>query len=363
MTEKCYELFLSGIGAEATKKQYQYHLKRFLKETKLRSHTALLDLDDETRQDLVERYVLMLKKRNLRKPSIKNAICAIELFFDMNKKIIHKKILRKMISSQGDYIPGGEKAYTDEDVRKMLLETHDTRSKALIHFMASTASRPAAIDDPVLTFRNLRPMERGCAAIYIYEDSKEHYWGFLTPEAMKAVLDYRDERVRDSEKISKDSPIFRADYRFGDEPVKPLHHDNASQIIRRIVQKSKIERIKSGYRFDKALNTAFRKRFDTIVKSTNGINPHLAEKLMGHSVSIPLDNTYFDPELDRLFKEFVKIIPALTVDESLKLKSEIKAKNDLIKKQESEKDQLIKDFSERLSNTEKILKHFNLEGN
>jgi len=268
-----------------------------------------------------------------------------------------------MISSQGDYIPGGEKAYTDEDVRKMLLETREIRSKALIHFMASTASRPGAIDDPVLTFRNLRPMELGCGAIFIYQDSKEHYWGLLTPEAMKAVLDYRDERVKDGEKISKDSPIFRADYRFGDEPVKPLHRDNASQIIRRIVQKSKIERIKSGYRFDKALNTAFRKRFDTIVKSINGINPHLAEKLMGHSVSIPLDNTYFDPELDRLFEEFVKIIPALTVDESLKLKAEIKAKNDLIKKQESEKDQSIKDISERLANAEKILSHLNLDKN
>jgi len=128
-----------------------------------------------------------------------------------------------------------------------------------------------------------------------------------------------------------------------------------------IVQKSKIERIKSGYRFDKALNTAFRKRFNTIVKSTNGINPHLAEKLMGHSVTIPLDNTYMDPEIDKLFNEFVKVIPALTVDESLKLKAEIKAKNDLIKKQESEKDTLIQEFRERLTNAEKILSRFKKE--
>jgi len=239
------------------------------------------------------------------------------------------------------------------------LETREIRSKALIHFMASTASRPGGIDDPVLTFRSLRPMELGCGAIFIYEDSKEHYWGLLTPEAMKAVLDYRDQRVRDGEKISKDSPIFRADYRFGDEPVKPLHRDNASQIIRRVVQKSKIERIKSGYRFDKALNTAFRKRFDTIVKSTNGINPHLAEKLMGHSVSIPLDNTYFDPELNRLFEEFVKIIPALTVDESLKLKAEIKAKNDFIKKQESEKETRINKLEKKMSMLEKLLERAN----
>jgi len=47
----------------------------------------------------------------------------------------------------------------------------------------------------------------------------------------------------------------------------------------------------------------------------------------------------------------------------LNLKPKSRPKNDLIKKQESEKDQLIKDINERLSNAEKILKHFNLDKN
>jgi len=38
-----------------------------LKETKLKDFTALLELDDETRQDMLEKYVLMLKGRDLRK--------------------------------------------------------------------------------------------------------------------------------------------------------------------------------------------------------------------------------------------------------------------------------------------------------
>ncbi len=324
MPEKCYQLFLSGIATPATRKQYEYQLERFLKETKLKNFTALLELDDETRQDMLEKYVLMLKKRDLRKSTIVIALAAIELFFDMNKKLVHKKILRKMVSSQADYIPGGEKAYTDDDVRNMLGVTVDLRGKALIHFMASTGSRPASIDDPVLTFNNFRPMPMGCSAVFIYSDSKSHYWSFLTPEATNAILSYRDERLRDGEKVTKDAPIFRANYNgIGKSPVKPLSKDNASQIMRRIVERSKIERIKIRNRYDKALNTAFRKRFDTIIKSTDGINNNLAEKLMGHSVSIPLDNTYMDPEIDRLFNEFAKVIPALTVDATERQKLKI----------------------------------------
>ncbi len=342
MPEKCYQLFLSGIATSATRKQYEYQLRRFLKETKLKDFTALLELDDETRQDMLEKYVLMLKGRDLRKSTIVTALAAIELFFDMNKKLVHKKILRKMVSSQADYIPGGEKAYTDDDVHKMLSVTVDLRGKALIHFMASTGSRPGSIDDPVLTFKNFRPMPMGCSAVFIYSDSKSHYWSFLTPEATNAILSYRDERIRDGEKVTKDSPIFRADYNgIGKSPVKPLSKDNASQIMRRIVERSKIERIKIGNRYDKALNTAFRKRFDTIVKSTDGINNNLAEKLMGHSVSIPLDNTYMDPEIDRLFNEFVKVIPALTVDPTERQKATIhrlrKEKSELEKKNEEAK--------------------------
>jgi len=363
MPEKCYQLFLSGIATPATKKQYEYQLRRFLKETKLRDFTALLGLDDETRQDMLEKYVLMLKGRDLRKSTIVTALAAIELFFDMNKKLVHKKILRKMASSQADYIPGGEKAYTDEDVRKMLGVTVDLRGRALVHFMASTGSRPASIDDPVLTFRNFRPMPMGCSAVFIYEDSRSHYWGFLTPEATSAILAYRDERIRDGEKVTKDSPVFRADYNgIGKSPVIPLSKDNASQIMRRIVERSKIERIKVGNRYDKALNTAFRKRFDTIVKSTDGINNNLAEKLMGHSVSIPLDNTYIDPEIDKLFNEFVKVISALTVDPTERQKATIhrlrKEKSELERKNvelHSMKEDIDK-IKQRLSLAEKFEK-------
>jgi integrase/recombinase XerD len=338
MVERCYQLFLSGIRTEKTREKYEYYLQRFLAETKLKNFTILVGLDDETRQDLVEKYILMLKSRGLKRTSVRPVLYAIELFFDMNKKILHKTVLRKMVQGIPDHIRGGEKAYTDEDLRKMLDKAPDTRAKALIHFMASLGVRPGVLVDPVMTFGMVEPMPLDCLAVHIYENSNEHYWGFLTPEATNALQEYRDERIRHGEKITKDSPIFRADYHeVGVAPVKPLSEENAFQIIDRIVRNARIERIKIGNRYDKALNTGFRKRFNTIMKTTDGININLAEKLMGHSVTIPLDNTYLNAMKDKIFVEFRKAIPRLTINESERLKIENEVKQRKIEELESNK--------------------------
>ena len=334
-------MFLSGILTEKTREKYEYYLQRFLKETKLKNFTALIELDDETRQDIIEKYILFLKSRDLKRTSVRPVLYAIELFFDMNKKILHKTVLSKMVQGIPDHIKGGEKAYTDEDLRKMLEKAPDSRSKALIHFMASLGARPGVIIDPILTFGMTESMPLGCLAVHLYENSNEHYWGFLTPEATNALHEYRDNRIRDGEKLTRDSPVFRADYNeIGQAPVKPLVENNAYQIIDRIVKNSRIERIKIGNRYDKALNTAFRKRFNTIMKTIDGVNINLAEKLMGHSVTIPLDNTYLNALKDKLFIEFKKAIPELTIDNAKRLKFKNEEQSKKISELEKEKQQI-----------------------
>ena len=95
--EKCYQLFLSGIRNEKTRKKYEYYLQRFLNESKIKDFSALIELDDDTRQDIIEKYLLMLKEKGLKRSSVRPVLYAIELFFDMNKKILHKIVLRKMV--------------------------------------------------------------------------------------------------------------------------------------------------------------------------------------------------------------------------------------------------------------------------
>jgi hypothetical protein len=84
----------------------------------------------------------------------------------------------------------------------------------------------------------------------------------------------------------------------------------------------------------------FRKRFDTVLKSNKSVNISLAEKLMGHSTSIPLDNSYFKPVIDQLFDEYQKVIPELIIDDKYRFQEKLQEKDNQINQLES-KDQEI----------------------
>ena len=53
----------------------------------------------------------------------------------------------------------------------------------------------------------------------------------------------------------------------------------------------------------------------------------LAERLMGHSKTIPLDNSYFKPLVEQLFDEYQKAIPQLIIDEKYRLEEKLKQKD------------------------------------
>ncbi|NND87604.1 MAG: hypothetical protein HKM23_09875 [Nitrosopumilus sp.] len=71
MVEKCYQLFLSGIRTEKTREKYEYYLQRFLKEAKLKNFTSLIELDDEIVQDLLEKYIMMLRSKGLKRSGVR----------------------------------------------------------------------------------------------------------------------------------------------------------------------------------------------------------------------------------------------------------------------------------------------------
>ena len=96
-------------------------------------------------------------------------------------------------------------------------------------------------------------------------------------------------------------------------------------------------------RYDVACTHGIRKRWDTIVKSNSNVNLSIAEKLFGHSTSIPLDNRYFKPTLEVIFDEYKKVIPDLMISEEWKLKNQLKEKDieiDELKKKDLEIDRL-----------------------
>jgi len=79
------------------------------------------------------------------------------------------------------------------------------------------------------------------------------------------------------------------------------------------------------------------------------MNISLAEKMMGHSVTIALDNVYLDPTIEQLFQEFKKAIPELTIDNSTRKQAELdqmKQNQSEYEKEKMKYNNLTKDFEE-----------------
>jgi len=116
-------------------------------------------------------------------------------------------------------------------------------------------------------------------------------------------------------------------------------------MISRISRQIRGEKIDNRYEI--AGLQGLRKFFDTVLKSNININPNIAEKLTGHSTTFQLDNVYFKPSLDAMFKEYQKAIPELTITKEYKLVFENDEKSKQIQELES-KDKKIEQLESKI---------------
>jgi len=313
----------------------------------IKDYQDIVKDNTDTIQNWLEKWVIDQKNKGLRHSTIAGRLNAVELFLDMNKKVWYRKIVRKLLPSN-DEIPGGEVPFTTDELYRMLQVCKKPRDAAVLHFFASTAARPAAIEDPVLRKKHLVEIE-DCYGIKIYDGSKEGYWAFLTPEARKALDRYLKSRKRNGEEISDESPLFATN---PNEP-KTKHEWMSLFSVRRTFDKlfkaSGIERKKVGTRYDKAIVYGFRKRFNGILKMDNHVNSNIAEKLMAHKNG--LDGHYLKPTMVECFREFKKAIPFLTISDEARQKLKIESLEKIKSTSESkEKDvENLKKIAEKIS--------------
>ena len=320
MKNRSFDIFMGSIKSPVSRRVYTYSLNEFMKFHNIKNYDSILKFNTKKIQKLLTDWVMALKEKDLKSQTILSKLHAIEGFLDMNMIIYHKKILHKLIPSN-DYIPGGEIPFTNEEIQIMLDFTQKPRSKALIHFFASTGIRPAGIDDPILCLKHLEDMPNDCMAIKIYDGSRDNYWVFLTPEASKSLKHYLASRKLNGEELGDDSPIFTNTVKSNTKSQDHLSSKSARQIVFNILQKSGINRTKKGNRYDKATLYGFRKRFNTILKINNDVNSNIAEKLMAHKNG--LDGNYLKPTKEQCFIEFLKAIETLTISNEYRDKLKI----------------------------------------
>jgi len=313
----------------------------------LDDYDELAKLETDEIQKLLENWVREQKKKELISNTISTKLNAAELFFDMNKKYWYRKIVRKMLPDS-DRIPGGEVPFTTEEVLKIKQAAKKPRDIALIDFLACTGVRPGCLSDPVLRLKHLEDMPHGCKAIKVYDESREGYWSFLTPEATQSLDRYLKWRKFNHEELTEDSVLFKT-YDNPNTKKDYLTADSVREMLVNLMKLSGIERKKTNNRYDKSIVYGFRKRFNGILKMNPDVNSNIAEKLMGHKRG--LDGSYLKPTRKQCFAEFVKAIPELTISDEARDKAKIAS----LEQEKSEIEKLRSDVSKMKDSMESEL--------
>jgi len=348
--DEAWDNFVSAINNEKTLENYVRSLNEFMTFHYLRSYDEFINLPVHQIQNFLKEWINHLKSKNLRGNTISTKINPIELMLDMNEIVWAKRKIKRMIP-KSIHEKGGRRPITTEEIQLLLKATHDFRMIAIIHFLASTGTRPAMLTDPPLQFKHLKKkLSDDCYTVKIYDESSEGYWSFLTPEASSSF----DAYIRH---LDESSYLFATKQNARTRKNDYLSQDSVSRALSKLYKKAGIIRQKRGNRFDLAVTYGFRKRFNTILKLNNDVNSNIAEKLMAHKRG--LDGVYLQPTREECFAEFVKAVPFLTIAEEERQKTKIETLESKQAELENLQEHMENIISEKISQySSKFIKDF-----
>lgn len=336
-TTRCLILFYQAIRSESTRANYEKALSRFFEFAKTNydpnlTFESLVSIPQDKGQILLEDYLIYLKHDGKSYDIVKTAFQAIKHFFSMSDRMFNWDKIKKMRPEKKAKVQ--DIPHSKETISLMLGSIVSLEIKAVLMVLASSGCRVGMVEH----FRicDMKPMSNGCQRIVVYAEDKEEYSTFITQEAFGYVQKWLDRRRICGESLTERSLVFTK---------SALHY---SIYFSRLCKKLNVSQKVTRYRKNIAACHGLRKRFNTLLKTRNDVNPNLAERLLGHSTSISLDNSYFRPTIDALFDTYQKIIPELTIDESYLLQMEIAQKDEQIKTLQNDKDQRIKELEQKL---------------
>lgn len=341
----CFRKFLRSLNTDSSKETYGYKMQKFMKFAlefewvdNPENFEKLLELDSEKITDLLEDYVDFMEDRGDR--AVGTDLAAPELFFQNNRKLWHRELVRGGIK-RNKGTPGGEDPIEDSELYSVYFGVgDDLRKRVIVSFLSSLGIRPGALTDPVLCFKHLVEIENSYA-VKIYDESTDGYWGFLIPEARQDLDNYKAQRIAGGENITPESPILATLPSRWNAKNPYMTDDNLKEILQ-VMIRDKVKRTKTGNRYNKALVTMFRKRFNTKLKLNNQVNSNVAELVMAHKLPGAQGN-YTKPTMEECYKEVKKAIPELTIDPTKRIEAELQLKQgeiNLLEKKTKKIDQL-----------------------
>jgi integrase len=248
--------------------------------------------------------------------AILNYLNAVKGFYKINDIVLNVHKINKFMPEQIKVKK--DRAYTHEEISKVL-DVADERMRVVILLLASSGIRLGAI--PTIGLRNLEDNK-----LTVYENTREEYITFITPECKKAIDFYLDMRSRYGEKLTDSSYLIREQFDIRDQ----FAIRNSKQVTDKLIQwklmslaeKSGIRKRGSNKSSQQDIMIAhgFRKFFTTQLVNSK-INPEIREMLLGHKIG--LTSCYYKPSIDEMYSEYEKAIDNLTIDPANRLQRKV----------------------------------------
>ena len=232
-------------------------------------------------------------------------------------------------ANRGDHSPG----WTSEEIREMLSSTTSSMMRAAILVLASSGIRRGGLElkwgdiDPIY-LKDGKPVagedapemsgtaEPVCAMMRVYRGSPEEYVTFMTPEAYKALVEYKAEWEEEVSRAPElKDPVFK---KKGNKLIH-LECGTISSRIRTILSKSGVRKLmeEKGKSFRVPVSNGFRRRFNKVMTDTSTDDTLGAfrkkEYMMGHYGSMGMDRVYYHANPMELAAHYLRAVPALTV--------------------------------------------------
>lgn len=210
-----------------------------------------------------------MKKEGKQSTAIENYVKPVILYYKMNDVILNTRKVNRFLPEKRRIKK--DRAYYDSEISKML-EIADERMRVVILLLSSSGIRIGAIQS--IRLRNLKDNR-----LTVYENDKEEYITFITPECKKAIDNYLDMRLRYGEKLVEDSFLIREQFdirdKFQIKKARPIKRHAIRWMLDDIAKRCGVRS------YEVPIAHGFRKFFTTQLINSE-VNPEIREMLLCH---------------------------------------------------------------------------------
>ena len=315
--------------------------------------------------------------------SFSNYFKPVKKLLDMNDVTIPWKRVYSTFPEQNN-ISNSTRGWTRAEIQKMLMHSHGPIDHAVILVCASSGIRVGGFEG--LEWRDLTPiyycegdekearyndhngnhsnsktttkkrrlcveddnneknLTIACARLQIYRGSSEEYPAFITPEAYEALLEYKaDWAHRVGHAPEPHEPMF---IRMGDLPrkaSKTLIKKRVQQVVSSAALRDEASIRNKPRRHTVPIMNGFRRFWNKSCKESLSGDSALSslikkEYMMGHAGLVSLDRNYFKTHMLELAEEYLHSVPALTINDTVRLRTENTKQANTINKITDERD-------------------------